>query len=163
MVASRLQFSYIRTNRSAMRRLVSMLQPPPGPSPGFSLGYQTKIHLVMAAIRLQSSCKWTKRRATWSYVALLPWQYCLSTCQQAYSRPPSHWPSPPYDDFIPSGLRSLYRCPLRGLPIAPARRGNGPCKWLRSWDYKSIVESRPWSHLGTWLLSACRSSQFGSW
>ena len=63
MVASRLQF-YIRTNRSAVRRLFSMLQPPPGPLPGFSLGYQTKIHLVMAAIRLQSSCKWTKRRAT---------------------------------------------------------------------------------------------------
>ena len=40
--------------------LCASFQPPPGPSPGFSLGYQTKIHLVMAAIRLQSSCKWTK-------------------------------------------------------------------------------------------------------
>ena len=28
--------------------------------------------------------------------------------------PPSHWPSPRYDDFISSGLRALYRCPLRG-------------------------------------------------
>ena len=67
--------------------LCASFQPPPGPSPGFSLGYQTKIHLVMAAIRLQSSCKWTKWRATWSLVALLPWQCCLSTCQQAYSCP----------------------------------------------------------------------------
>ena len=40
----------------------------------------------MAQIRLQISCKWTKRRATWSIVALLPWQCCLSTCQQVYSR-----------------------------------------------------------------------------
>ena len=62
-------------------------QPPPGPSPGFSLGYQTKIHLVMAQIRLQISCKWTKRWATWSIVALLPWQCCFATCQQVYSRP----------------------------------------------------------------------------
>ena len=46
--------------------------------------------------------------------------------------PPNHWPSPPSDDFISSGLRSWYRCPLRGLPIAPARRGNGSCKWVRS-------------------------------
>ena len=46
--------------------------------------------------------------------------------------PPSHWPSPPYDDFISSGLRALYRCPLRGPPISPARRGNGSCKCVRS-------------------------------
>ena len=53
----------------------------------------------------------------------------MSTSLQS---PPSHWPSPPYDDFISSGLRSLYRCPLRGLPITPARRWNGSCKWVRS-------------------------------
>ena len=41
----------------------------------------------MAQIRLQISCKWTKRRATWSIVALLPWQCCLATCQQVSSRP----------------------------------------------------------------------------
>ena len=73
--------------------LYASFQPPPGPSPGFSLGYQTKIHLVMAAIRLQSSCTWTKRRATWWLVALLPWQCCLSTCQQAYSRPQAIGPA----------------------------------------------------------------------
>ena len=67
--------------------LCASFQPPPGPSPGFSLGYQTKIHLVMAQICLHLSCKWTKRRATWSIVALLPWQCCLATCQQVYSRP----------------------------------------------------------------------------
>ena len=73
--------------------LCASFQPPPGPSPGFSLGYQTKIHLVMAQIRLQISCKWTKRRATWSIVALLPWQCCLATCQQVYSRPQAIGPA----------------------------------------------------------------------
>ena len=43
-----------------------------------------------------------------------------------------------------------------------SRRGTGSCECVRSWDYKSISESRPWSHLRTWLISACRSSQFGS-
>ena len=57
--------------------------------------------------------------------------------------PPSHWPSPPYDVFISSGLRALYRCPLRGPPISPARRRSGSCKCVRSWNYKSIAESRP--------------------
>ena len=131
MAAFRLQFCN-RTNRRAMRRLVSLppwrcrlatlcasFQPPPGPSPGFSLGYQTKIHLVMAAIRLQI-CKWTKRRSTWSIVALPPWQCCLPTLSASLQSPPSHWPSLPYDDFISSGLRALYRSPLRGLPISPA-------------------------------------------
>ena len=47
----------------------------------------------MALIRLQISCKWTKRRATWSIVALLPWQCCLSTCQQVYSRPQAIGPA----------------------------------------------------------------------
>ena len=46
--------------------------------------------------------------------------------------PPSHWPSPRYDDCISSGLRVLYRCPLRGPPISPARRGNGSCNCVRS-------------------------------
>ena len=46
--------------------------------------------------------------------------------------PPSHWPSPCYDDFISSGLQALYRCPLRGPPISPARRGNGSCNCVRS-------------------------------
>ena len=50
---------------------------------------------------------------------------------------------PSYDDFISSGLRALYRSPLRGLLISPTRRGNGSCKCVRSWDYKSIAESRP--------------------
>ena len=61
----------------------------------------------------------------------------------SFQSPPSHCPSPPYDDFIYSGLRALYRCPLRGLPISPARRGNGSCKCVRGWDCKSIAESRP--------------------
>ena len=114
-----------------MRRLVSLppwrcclatscasFQPPRRPWPGFPLGYQTKIHLVIAAIRLQISCKWTKRRATWSIVALLPWQCCLPTFSASFQSPPSHWPSLPSDDFISSGLRALYRSPLRGLPIS---------------------------------------------
>ena len=139
-----------------MRRLVSLppwrcylatlcasFQPPPGPSPGFSLGYQTKIHLVMAAIRLQISCKWTKRRAAWSIVALLPWQCCLPTLSASLQLSPSHWSSLPYDDFISSGLRALYRSPLGGLPISPARRGTGSCKCVKSWDSTSIAESRP--------------------
>ena len=46
--------------------------------------------------------------------------------------PPSHWPSPRYDDFISSGLWAMYRCPLRGPPISPARRGNGSCNCVRS-------------------------------
>ena len=103
-----------------------------------SLGYQTKIHLVMAAIRLQISCKWTKRRATWSIVALPPWQCGLPTLSASLQSPPSL----PYDDFISSGLRALYRIPLRGLPLSPARRGTGSCKCVRSWAYKSIAESR---------------------
>ena len=156
MAASRLQFSCNRTNRRAMRRLVSLppwrcclatlcasFQLPPGPLPGFSLGYQTEIHLVMAAIRLQISCKWTKRRATWSIVALPPWQCCLPTLSASLQSSPSHWPSLPYDDFVSSGLRALYRSPLGGLPISPARRGTGSCECVRSWDYKSIAESCP--------------------
>ena len=76
--------------------LCASFQPPPGPSPDFSLGYQTKLHLVMTEIRLQISCKWTKRRATWSIVALLPGQCCLPTCQQVTVAPkplaqPSLW------------------------------------------------------------------------
>ena len=35
----------------------------------------------------------TKRRATWSIVALLPWQWCLATCQQVYSRPQAIGPA----------------------------------------------------------------------
>ena len=106
MAASRLQLSCNGTTRRAMRRLClptsltlllgclcASFQLPPGPSPGFSLGYQTKIHLVMAQIRLQISCKWTKRRATWSIVALLPWQCCLSARQQVYSRPQAIGPA----------------------------------------------------------------------
>ena len=156
MAASRLQFSCNQTNRRAMRRLVSLppwrcclatlcasFQPPPGPSPGFSLGYQMEIHLVMAAIRLQISCKWTKRRATWSVVALPPWQCCLPTLSASLQSSPSHWPSLPYDDFVSSGLRALYKSPLGGLPISPAMRGRGSCKCVRSWDYKSIAESCP--------------------
>ena len=50
-------------------------------------------HLVMGQIRRQISCKWTKRRATWSVVALLPWQCCLATCQQVYSRPQAIGPA----------------------------------------------------------------------
>ena len=50
----------------------------------------------------------------------------------SFQSPPSHWPSPHYDDFISSGLRALYRCPLRGPPISPARRGNGSCNCVRS-------------------------------
>ena len=115
--------------------LCASFQPPPGPSSGFSLGYQTKIHLVMATIRLQISCKWTKRRATWPIVALPPWQCCLPTLSASLQSPPSHWPSLPYDDFISSGLRALYRRPLRSLPISPARRGEGSCTCVRSWDY----------------------------
>ena len=105
--------------RCCLATLCANFQPPPGPWPGFSLGYQTKIHLVIAAIRLQISCKWTKRRATWSIVALPPWQCCLPTLSASLQLPPSHWPSPPYDDFISSGLRALYRSPLRGLLISP--------------------------------------------
>ena len=119
MVASRLQFSCNRTNRRAMRRLISLppwrcclatlcasFQPPPGPSPGFSLGYQTEIHLVMAAIRLQISCKWTKRCATWSIVALPPWQCCLPTLSASLQSSPSHWPS------LPMTISSLLGCRL---------------------------------------------------
>ena len=106
--------------RCCLATLCASFQPPPGPSPGFSLGYQTKIHLVMAAIRLQISCKWTKRRATWSIVALPPWQCCLPTLSASLQSPPNHWPSLPYDDFITSGLRALYRSPLRCLLISPA-------------------------------------------
>ena len=102
-----------------------------------------KIHLVMAAIHLQISCKWTKRRAAWSIIALLPWQGCLPTLSASFQSSPSHWSSLPYDDFISSGLRALYRSPLGGLPISPARRGTGSCKCVRSWDYKSIAERRP--------------------
>ena len=35
--------------------------------------------LVIAAIRRLFSCKWTKRWATWSVVALPPWHCCLTT------------------------------------------------------------------------------------
>ena len=131
MAAFHLQVSCNRKNRRTMRRLVSLppwrcclaalwasFQPPPSPWPGFPIGYQTKIHLVIAAIRLQF-CKWTKRRATWSIVALPPWHYCLTTLWASFQSPPSHWPSLPSDDFMSSGLRALYRSPLKGLPISP--------------------------------------------
>ena len=132
MAAIRLQVSCNRTNRRATRRIVSLppwrcclatlwasFQPPPSPWPGFPIGYQTKIHLIIAAIRLQVSCKWTKRRATWRIVALPPWHYCLTTLCASLRSPPSHWPSLPSDDFMSSGLRALYRSPLRGVPISP--------------------------------------------
>ena len=132
MATIRLQVSCNRTNWGATRKIVSLppwrcclatlwasFQPPPSPWPGFPIGYQTKIHLIIAAIRLQVSCKWTKRRATWRIVALPPWHYCLTTLWASFQSPPSHWPSFPSDDFMSSGLRALYRSPLRGLPISP--------------------------------------------
>ena len=70
-------------------------------------------------IRPQVSCKWTKRRATWRIVALPPWHCCLTKLWASFQSPPSHWPSLPSDDFMSSGLRALYRSPLRGLPISP--------------------------------------------
>ena len=92
MAAIRLQVSCNRTNRRASRRILSLppwrcylatlwasFLPPPSPWPGFPIGYQTKIRLIIAAIRPQVSCKWTKRRATWRIVALPPWHYCLTT------------------------------------------------------------------------------------
>ena len=107
--------------------LCASFQPPPGPSPGFSLGYQTNIHLVMAQIRLQISCKWTKRRATLSIVALLPWQCCLSTCQQAYSRPQAIGPAllMTISSFLGCGLctgvlSEVFRYLLPGEGTAPA-------------------------------------------
>ena len=107
--------------------LCASFQSPPGPSPGFSLGYQTNIHLVMAQIRLQISCKWTKRRATLSIVALLPWQCCLSTCQQAYSRPQAIGPAllMTISSFLGCGLctgvlSQVFRYPLPGEGTAPA-------------------------------------------
>ena len=146
MAASRMQLSCNGRKGRARRRLVSL--PPwrcclviyaqvPASSRTFAWLFTRlpdEIHLVMAQIRRQIPCKWTKRRATWSIVALLPWQCCLATCQQVYSRPqgPSHWSSPPYVVFISSGLRALYRCPLRGPPLSPARRTNGSCKCVRS-------------------------------
>ena len=102
-----------------MWRLISLFPPPPRPWPGFPLDYQTKIHLVIAAICLQIYCRWTKRRATWSIVALPPWPCYLPTLSASFQSPPSHSPSLPSDDFISSGLRALLRSPLRGLPISP--------------------------------------------
>ena len=106
MAASRLRFSCNRTNRRAMRRLVSLppwrcclatlcasFQPPPGPSPGFSLGYQTKIHLVMAAIRLQISCN---GRNGGRHGQLSPFLLGNVAClhfQQVYSRPQAIGPA----------------------------------------------------------------------
>ena len=132
MAAIRLQVSCNRTNRRAPRRIVSLppwrcclatlwasFQPPPSPWPGFPIGYQTKIHLIIATIRLQVSCKWTKRRATWRIVALPPWHCCVTTLWASFQSPPSHWPNLPSDDFMSLGLRALYRSPLRGLPIPP--------------------------------------------
>ena len=102
-------------------------QPPPGPSPGFSLGYQIKTHLVMAQIRRQISCKWTKRRATWSVVALLPWQCCLATCQQVYSRPQAIGPAllMTFSSLLDCGpctgvLSEVLRYLLPGEGMAPA-------------------------------------------
>ena len=155
MATSRLQFSCNRTIRRAMRRLVSL--PPwrccfviypkfPAVSSTFAWLFTRlpdKLHLVMAAICLQISCKWTKRRATWSIVAIPPGRCCLPALSASLQLPPSHWPSLPYDDFVSSGLRALYRSPLRGLPISPARRAKGSCKCVRSWDCWSIAESRP--------------------
>ena len=121
----------------------------------------------MAAIHLQICCEWTKQRATWSIVALPPWQCCLPTLSTSLQSPPSHWPSLPYDVFISSGLRALYRSPLRGLPISPALamfnspvnplsrslsrdsvRGNRyPRLCPRSQDYEGI--SFAWPGMGT--------------
>ena len=44
-----------------------------------SVGYQTKIRLMMSANRLQVACNRTKRRATRRIVALPPWRCCLTT------------------------------------------------------------------------------------
>ena len=155
MDASRLQFSCIRTNRRAMRRLVSL---PPW-----------RCCLVIYAQVLAAS--WTfawlftrlpdenssghGRDSSAELLQIDETEGDMITCRPSslarllvymsasLQPPPSHWPSPPCDDFISSGLRSLYRCPLRGLPISPARRGNGSCKCVRSWNYKSIAESLP--------------------
>ena len=89
------------------------------PWPSLPTGYQTKIRLLMATIRLQVSCNRTKRRATRRIVALPPWRCCLTALWASFQSPPSHWPSLPPDDFMSSGLRALYRSPLRGLPISP--------------------------------------------
>ena len=40
----------------------------------------------------------------------------LAYIMSKFQSPPSHWPSLPSDNFMSSGLRSLYRSPLRGLP-----------------------------------------------
>ena len=102
-----------RTKRGAMRRIVALppwccclatlwasFQPPPSPWPGLPVRFQTKIRLIMAAIRLQVSCNRTKRRATRRIVALPPWRYCLTTLWASFQSPPSHWPSLPPDDFV---------------------------------------------------------------
>ena len=120
MAAIRLQVSCNRTNRRATRRIVSLppwrcclttlwasFQPPPSPWPGLPIGYQTKIHLIMATIRLQVSCNRTKRRATRRIVALPPWCYCLTTLWASFQSPSSHWPSLPPDD---SCLRGCGLC-----------------------------------------------------
>ena len=142
--------------RCCLATLCTSFQPPPGPSPGFSLGYQTEIHLVMAAIRLQI-CIWTKRRATWSIVALSPWQCCLPTLSASLQLSPSHWPGLPYDDFISSGLRALYRITLGGLPISPAKRGTGSCKCVRSCHYNcrklSLIPSQDMTYLDMQICS----------
>ena len=175
MVVSRLLFSYIRTNRRAMKRLVSM--PPwavaclfmrrfPAASWTFAWLFTRLPDENSSGHGRDSSAELLQMDETeGDMITCRPSSLAMLLVYMSASLqpPPSHWPSPPYDDFISSGLRSLYRCSLRGLPIAPARRGNGSCKWVRSWNYKSIVESRPWSHLRTWLISTCRSSQFGSW
>ena len=112
--------------------LCASFQPPPVPSVGFSIGYQTEIS---SGHGCDSSAELLQMDETGgdmipcrpSSLAML-----LVYMSAILQSPPSHWPSPPYDDFISSGLRSLYKCPLRGLPIAPARRGNGSCRWVRS-------------------------------
>ena len=99
--------------------LISLSSPPPRHWPGFLLDYRTDIHLVMAAIRLQIYCRWTKWGATWSIVALPPWPCYLPTLSASFQSPPSHSPSLTSDDFISFRLRALLRSPLRGLPISP--------------------------------------------
>ena len=59
--------------------IMSKFQPPPSPWPGLPTGYQTKICLIMAAIRLQVSCNWTNRKAMRRIVSLPPWRCYLTT------------------------------------------------------------------------------------
>ena len=146
MAASRLQFSCNRTNRRARRRLVSL--PPwrcclviyaqvPAASRTFVWLFTRLPDENSSGHGRDSSADLLQLDETEGDMVNChhsSWAMLLAYIIIKLTVAPKPLAGLPYDDFISSGLRALYRSPLRGLQISPARRAKGSCKCVRSWN-----------------------------